>query len=211
MKTGLTFLLSLFLTALSGITSAQIKVAPEIGINLSSVIGNGDATDNTIRFTGKFGGIVQIPLDSSHFYLQPGLFYSMQGQSENYNVIASNYIQLPVNVIYKIGKKKDRFFIGAGLYGAYAVSDRVRSGTISGERLPIGNSKTDVLKPFDFGANVRVGHELSNGLFLAAQYSLGFINTYPGNESYTVKNWVISITAGYYIPVKKENKPIPIK
>jgi hypothetical protein len=199
----------LLLTAFASMASAQLKIAPEAGANLSSVNGNNDATDNTIRFTGKIGAQLQVPIDSFHFFLQPGLFYSMQGQSLNYNVIATNYIQLPVNFVYKIGKRSDRFFVGAGLYAAYAVVDRYRNGKLS-EKLPIGNTKNDVLKPFDFGGDVRIGHELYNGLFLAAQYSFGFINTYPGPDNTTVRNWVLSITAGYYIPLRKE-KRMPVR
>jgi hypothetical protein len=188
---------------------AQLKIAPEVGTNLSSVVSNGDATDNTIRFTAKAGAILQVPLDSNHFYFQPGLFYSMQGQSVTDNVIATNYIQIPANIIYKIGKGRDRFFVGLGLYAAYAVSDKMTSGA-EHTTLPIGNGKSDDVKPFDFGGNIRIGHELYNGLYLAGQYSRGFINTYPGTDNYTVHNWVISVTVGYFIPLKRPKKEIVV-
>jgi hypothetical protein len=184
--------------------SAQLRIAPEIGFNLTGLKENGNATDNDMRFTSKAGAILDVPLDSN-FYLQPGLFYSMEGQSITDYVVATNYLQVPVNVIYKIGRKSnDRFFVGLGLYAGYAISDKLKSGN-EHQNLPIGNNKQDDLKPFDFGANVRVGREMQNGLFLAAQYSLGFINTYPGSN-YNEKNWVISITIGYFFHLKHKKE-----
>jgi hypothetical protein len=203
MKYRFTYILPIIFILFALNAAAQLSIAPEAGFNLSGVKDNGNATDNNMRLTGKFGAILDLRLNNN-FYLQPGLFYSMEGESVSDYVSANNYLELPVNVLYKIGSRPDRFFVGLGLYAGYALVDKLKSGK-DHENMPIGTAKQDDLKPFDIGANIRIGHELSNGLFLAGQYSMGFADTYPG-DNYNEKNWVFSVTVGYLFHLKKKKE-----
>jgi opacity protein-like surface antigen len=175
------------------VASQDITVQAYQGVNtsLKNVIGIN---------IGVFG---QIKV-SEKFYLQPELFYSMQGQALEivYNgqkatqTLEVNYIVLPVMAKYYTGKK---FSIQAGpqLAMLVAATEKIDS-SISG--LP--SSSTEAKSNYnstDFGLNFGLGYEISKNVSLATRYNIGFSDVEktvsPGTSA--SKNRVFSIGVEY--------------
>lgn len=135
----------LLLTLASLTTSAQIKFAPELGINMAMMNRNtassiGSKSEVSKLSPGvKIGAIADIAV-SKYFFLQTGIFYtwnnvkfsevidfSMYGleNADRLSYYRTHNIQVPLFALYKSGfDGTGRFFIGAGPYLGYAFSGR---------------------------------------------------------------------------------------
>lgn len=212
------------LTLISFNSFAQFRIGVEAGANLFSAkyketapfgysyYATGPNTSFVVG--GKAGLIAEIGI-TNNIYLQPGAFYTMKGYTITFSdydginydgKLKANYIEIPINVLYKTGTPETgRFFAGIGPYMAYALSGDI-SLDASGfgfranysESLAIGTTGTDMVKPLDIGANLSLGYELPLGVFFRAQLSHGLYNTSP-QTGVVQKNWGTSITAGYLL------------
>lgn len=215
------------LCLMSGALYAQdskVKVGIEGGLNLAKMSSSGsDGSQSTSNLTGFHAGVV-LDYDFGTISLQPGLFYSVKGGkfdatqsmsvgSETYTSTAHaqvslNYLELPVNVVYKVPVGEGtHFFIGAGPYVGYGLSGKVKyngsssgggsSATESGEQNISFGSNTDQYKALDFGANFTGGFRFGNGLQLGVSYGLGLSNI--SNESgSSTKNNVFRASVGFF-------------
>jgi Outer membrane protein beta-barrel domain len=200
----------LSVAAITSAANAQIAFAPELGLNLANMAINDEGTkvSTSMKAGLTVGAIVDIGF-TDNLYLQPGLFYMMNGakfSGGSYNV---NTIQIPVNVEYKLGDPGDnRFFFGAGPYLGYNVSANTKVGSTN-TKIDIGTDKTkDGLKPLDIGLGVNLGYLLSNGFFARAHYQLGLTDLNPvGKSDHSIKTSGLGLTVGYYLGGKKAKKP----
>jgi len=215
----------LVLLALAGTltTYAQVSFGIKAGYNNSSV--SGDGSGFTKRLSGfHAGGVADISL-AENFSLQPQLLFIMKGgKAEGYseNVggveisypetkLTLNYLELPVNFLYKHEAGAGSIFVGAGPYLGFGLSGKVKAGDedmdvkfdgkkeseLEGEDATVGH-----LKRLDAGANFLAGYELKNGLLFGVNYSLGLTNLDPdGGKS---KNNYFGISVGYLFKTKKK-------
>src|ERR1035437_1451764 len=120
---------------ISTAANAQLAIAPELGLNLANMAFKyAGVTDNTTSMKAglAIGAVIDFGL-TDNIYLQPGLFYLMNGCNgtggTSYNL---NTIQIPVNFEYKTGKEGgNRFFFGVGPYLAYNISGTFKDATTS--------------------------------------------------------------------------------
>ena len=232
------FVLScMFAAALVNTAKAQITFGPIAGLNISnytitgSNISLGSPSLGTASFTlnttskvgGRFGGVVNIPLNKS-LYLQPGALYVMNGFKESFLGLVElkahiNTVEVPVNLFYKFGDGDNKpFFIGVGPYFAYNVVGGIKTTvnpvlgstatTIANTKLDIiGNDSTDFVKAFDCGFGVNAGYQLAMGLFVNAHYQFGITNLIPIDiNGYSIKNYNYGISIGYMIGSKATKK-----
>ncbi|SHM57772.1 Outer membrane protein beta-barrel domain-containing protein [Chitinophaga jiangningensis] len=162
---------------------------------------------------------------SKHLHLQPSLVFSSKGgkNSTHYNVtnngtfyvietkgsIRHNYIELPLNLLYKFHAGSGKLFAGIGGYAAEylggkmdgAVFPQAEDGGITItpiEVIPGGvPPPTDPadrklkVEQLDAGANITAGYEFRFGLQLGLNYSYGLTQTNYG------KNRVATISVAY--------------
>ena len=165
-------------------------------------------------FSWRLGGAIDFGLNK-HFYLQSGLYLSRKGQNREFSfyyndslnedvsqTLTINYIELPVNVVYKTGKQgKGRFFFGIGATPAYILGGRNKlkaSGksndtpftTNFDQKIVAGNP----VALFDIGLNLCAGYELPTGLFFRAYYTPGIRDIGLGGE--IDKNRIWGLAAG---------------
>lgn len=202
---------------IAGTAKAQISFGPELGVNLTNVKAKilGGSLNGTTKAGLKLGIIADVPL-GSNLYLQPGLLFANKGAKfEDDSKISINYLEVPVNLLYKFTLKSgDHIFFGAGPYFAYAAGGKATSYGYT-TKLAIGTSDIDNVKPFDFGVGLNAGYQFDMGLFFRAQYQLGLVNVDPTTNQYnsasSVKNNGFSITAGWLFssaPTAKKKKEI---
>ncbi len=189
------------------------------GINFQNFNGKnitGAKLKNDMLVGFNAGVNVEIPV-APDFVLQPGLLFSLKGSQANDESIIDgkvmvDYIELPVNFIFKPVLGNGRLLLGLGPYVAYGVTGKAK-GTIAGIDIEkdikfennLGSSPVlgeVYLKPFDAGANLLAGYEFGSGISFQLNAQLGLLKINPGyegdsNDETSVKNTGFGISVGY--------------
>ena len=203
-------LLSIFVAAGSA-TAANAQIAPEVGLNMANMtfktaggyIPPGTAISTSLK-TGFTVGIIRERSLTDNLFLQPGLFYLMNGCNftggGSYNI---NTVQIPINIAYKPGQAgSNRFFFGGGPYIGYNISGTLHTGG-SSKAINISLYQGYGLKPFDGGLGINAGVLLLSDFYFRLHYQRGLINLRPGGDANnSTKTSAISITLGYYFGSK---------
>jgi hypothetical protein len=166
--------------------------------NLNGKLSNGDKIKNDMLLGFHAGVNVQIPL-APEFYFQPGLMFAIKGAKDTYTFLGAtytdetriNYIEMPLNLVYKGALGNGFVMIGFGPYLAYG---------ISGKKVFQGNSITfesgTGYNAFDAGGNIFAGYEMASGIFLQLDTQFGMININPDGSTIT-KNTGFGLSLGY--------------
>jgi len=206
MKTRLfTIALILILSAPLAIAQTGEKGKMAFGIlggvnfqNLNGKLSTGDKLANDMLL-GFHGGVnVQIPL-APEFYFQPGLIFAIKGAKNTYTIFGTaftdetkiNYIEMPLNLVYKGALGNGFVMIGFGPYLAYGISGKQ---VFEGSSLTFERG-TDY-KAFDAGGNIFAGYETTSGIFLQLDTQFGMININP-DENTPTKNTGFGLSLGY--------------
>jgi len=207
---------------------AQIGFGLLGGVNFQNINGkdnNGDNLENGL-LTGFHAGVnINIPV-APDFYFQPGLLFSVKGAKNDFfspEVKASgdfvtttklSYIEMPLNLLYRPQLGKGYILLGFGPYIAYGIGGSENSdfgSSISYERgVKFKNSVTNFLellenayyRPFDAGANIFFGYELSMGVFCQLNAQLGLLKINPDygwvtDNKASYKNTGFGLSIGY--------------
>lgn len=221
-----------FITLIINNATAQVGYAPEVGVNFSNMryappFPFQHASTQTL-IGPRIGGIADLDL-GAHIYLQPGIFFSGMGAKRNisYNfhdtseaineTLRLNYIQVPINVLYKTGSQGDnRFFFGAGVYfaeligGKDQVNDLIDTGT--GHTFAINTTlspKNNAVASFDLGVNVTIGYEMRMGAYIRAFYSMGVRDlSLDSDYGETDKNYAGGVSVGYFFGKNRHQKRV---
>lgn len=201
---------------------SQIKFGIYGGANMQNINGTNDAgviLKNTLVPKFVFGMNLTYMI-APEFYLQPGLQYIGKGTKGTMPFIDNNgphtitrqlnlnYIEMPINFIYKPLLGSGHLLLGFGPYLGYCIGGKALfsgSPEVTEEKLVIGktvpNNQTNNLtyfKPLDVGANFLVGYEFQNGLQFILNSQLGLINVNSDNaSSLSNKNTGFGLLVGY--------------
>lgn len=166
--------------------------------NLNGKISSNDKLENDMLL-GFHGGVnVQVPI-APEFYFQPGLMFAVKGAKNTTTILGSeitdeiklNYIEVPLNLVYKGALGNGFVMLGFGPYVAYGISGKqvVQGNSFSYERGVDYNA-------LDAGANIFVGFEMASGIFLQLDTQFGMLDIDP-NENNTAKNTGFGLSLGY--------------
>ncbi|MDP9077878.1 MAG: PorT family protein [Bacteroidota bacterium] len=215
------FLLAGLLIAFSGAFAQTITYGIKGGLNLTQVpvqsttFGVSSSSD---KYLAGFhiGGLVDIGFES--FSIQPGIFYTTKGGNTDANIDIDfggqqftgtakvktklNYLEVPVNFIYKVPAGDGKVFFGAGPYIGYGLSGNASvTSNVNGQTatqnqdVKFGNGDGEIKNP-DFGFNILAGYELPMGVTLNAGYGQSFAGS--SNTSGKVKNQGFQFSVGYF-------------
>ena len=122
-----------------------------------------------------------------------------------------NYVQVPVNILYKVPSRLFDFYIGGGPYVSYGVSGKIKiTSTINYEN---GDKEIETeeqkaftkeggdeagLKRSDIGVGAIAGFKFTNGLFANVGYQLNLSNS-SGDSEGKYKNRGLQLTIGYFL------------
>lgn len=153
-----------------------------------------------------FGILTDIPIGQK-CSIQPALNFVQKGTEDEdpdfdeKMKLNINYLELPVNFIYRANSSGNHFFFGGGPAIAYAISGKLKyewSGNKEEYDVNFGNDESDDFKPFDFGINGLVGYQLKNGLMFTLNYTHGFGNLIIGDaDDGKLKNTSFGLKIGY--------------
>ncbi|HEU4553735.1 MAG TPA: porin family protein [Chitinophaga sp.] len=202
----------------AGFSAAGMSAKYKLADSLPSI------KENTKTIPAFHAGIVADITLAEGFYLQPGLFYSAKGAKITETVqgpadqpltatatVHLNYLELPINFLYKHPAGPGKIFAGFGPYLAYGIAGKIKTKVDGYDNTAETDvkfeNKQDVsgavayVKPFDAGANFIAGYEMNMGLLFSINYSLGLTNTSPYNGE-TEKNHYLGISIGYLLKRK---------
>jgi hypothetical protein len=165
------------------VNAQDIEFGAKLGINFATVSGDNSGELDSIISLINFGVFVEIPINEK-FSFQPEILYSIQGYSFDDDVVALNYLNIPL-----IGK----YYVTKGL--------SLEAGPQIGFLLSAKDDGKDVKNNFnniDFGVNLGLGYKLENGLNFGVRYNLGLsnINNIEGSSN-KLRNGVVQATVGY--------------
>ena len=212
--------------------NAQVGYAPEVGVNFSNMKFEpiyGFTSASTSGLVGpRFGGIVDLDM-GPHIYLQPGAFFSSKGATRNFSysykdtaqtvneTLRLNYIEVPINVLFKTGLQGDaRFFFGLGIDLEYVVggSDKLHDFGNNGVDSFNLNQTSKVagqglVANFDIGLNFTLGYELPSGFYVRGYYTLGVsdISLYS-DMGESDKNYAAGASIGYFFGKNRHHKRV---
>lgn len=230
-RLSLITLISIFCATVS---LAQLRIAIVGGPHQSKVLEENDMPgwddfkkNYTERKGGHFGFIADLPFsEKSNFSFQPGVIYYAKGRKflQNFDTTVSetlsirsseyiNYIDMPLNLVYKIRLGKTvKFIIGAGPYVSFFYNGKTKKETTSklleytveeNDDLGVGNGPGKYTT-LDYGVNGLAGFEFGR-VFITANYSRGLKDFYQAVD-YTgkFKHEVMGLTLGIFLgkPVK---------
>lgn len=166
--------------------------------NLNGELSTGDKLKNDMLLGFHAGVNLQIPL-APQFYFQPGLMFAVKGAKNTTSIFGAvftdetkiNYIEIPLNLVYKGAMGSGFVMVGFGPYVAYG---------ISGKQVIEGSSFTFErgvdYDAFDAGGNIFVGYEMASGIFLQLETQLGMLNINTEDKPIT-KNTGFGLSLGY--------------
>ena len=189
------FFIASLLMAISGTVLARVVVAPTIGGSSAGIkAGSRTPTPSASNVTAIKAGLNVQKRVTPHFYLNPGLFYSIYGYKAQVMRVDVQYryttAELPLYFLLKTGMPcKPRLVLGAGVLAAMMVNSvavsESGSSAISG-------------KGISAGLGLTAGIELPMGLFLSGSYQR-MKNDNDYGPAKAPKLYQYSLSVGYMI------------
>ncbi|MDR2809213.1 MAG: PorT family protein [Tannerellaceae bacterium] len=171
---------------------AQLHFGIKGGLNISSVKFSEDFL-NAENVTGfHIGPLVELMIPYTGIGFDAAILYSQKGLYTQRENISTDYIDIPVNLKWKIGIPLIKGYLSAGPYASFCVSGA------DVWKIP-GNLQMQVEnKTFAAGLNFGAGVEVFGSLQVGFTYGLGLTNDYSVNKVGDIANGksnLMSVTA----------------
>lgn len=201
------FLSVMTILSISLASQAQFRVGIKAGANdndqrINVSEGSIYGGDNT---KGYHAGLIGDLNLGRNFYLQPQLLFSRKGAMHLSSTGAAdtkvkmNYLELPVNLVYKLDLGFGKAFAGTGATFSYAIGGKKEQAGVTKRLFHDGPANW---KREDLSLNFTAGLEFNNGLFISANSQKGLLDVYKQHGA-SVKNKSMSISVGYLIDWNK--------
>ena len=160
----------------------------KIGQNVATIKSQSGESQDVI--TGMVGGAVLQVVWPKGFVLQPEVLYSRKGcifagSGIKYDI---DYVEVPVNFMYRLHMAEIKPFAFIAPYGAYAVNFSEEADVVSDD------TYSNQINEWDYGIGVGAGFDIWK-IQLSFKYSWGFAKVI--NETFTIRNNVFTISAGF--------------
>ncbi len=180
------------------------------GATLSKLIakfeGASISSQSKIGFTAGITGDIQM---GKNFSFMPALNFVQKGAKSKQDSYESttnlNYIEIPLNFVYRTPGQSGHLFIGAGPSFAYGISGKMKDNDPTepmDAKVKFGTTIEDDFKPLEIGANILLGYLFKNGFNIAANYNMGLNNISP-QEGVKVHNNYFGLRLGIILAGKK--------
>ena len=169
------FLVLMAVIISAGVSAQELRLGATAGLNFASAhVDNGSSSGGYIGF--QLGAKAELDFSSyliDGFYLEGSLLYNLKGGSYSGSHSNLGYLQLPVNLGYRLTFSGDVSLLGSlGPYFGLGVLGK------DVEKVSGAKVKTDVfgtrLQRFDFGLNYKLGVEVWDQwqFYLGLEHSL---------------------------------------
>ena len=199
-------LLTLTLATASLFTFAQsASFGVKGGVSFAKINASSSSANISVN-TGSvttFSAGLFADLKFGNLSLQPAAIYAGKGGNIDAGggdevTVNLYYLQVPVNLVYRVPAVIGSVYFGAGPYAAFGLSGKEKGtsgGTSVSQDVTFGDGADDY-KSTEFGVNGIAGVEFKNGFLLGLNYDLGLSNISNSSDA-SVKNRVFGISAGF--------------
>jgi hypothetical protein len=202
------FLIGVFLYLSGATVNAQVSIAPKIGLSYTKL--SGDLNNTRYIPSALVGGMLNVDFKGI-LSMQSGLLVSGKGTTLYYDeadqdAMVISYLEVPLNFILAAGSGPGRVQFFAGPYVAYAANATYKYLADEDnlkEKIMIGTSPQDEIKPFDIGVNAGIGFWFE-GLEVQAGYGSSVTNI-SNLKNEKLANNIIFLSLAYYI--RLDSKP----
>lgn len=166
--------LIVMLFAVFRLSAQEFHFIPKIGLNFANMTNMEGSMKPGLNI-----GVAGEMMLTSHFAIEPGVYYSMQGTKvdEVSLKIKNDYLNIPV--LFK-GYVYEGFNLFAGPQLGFKVSSKAK---LSGSGASITtDAMSDAFKSVDFGIVVGAGYQSSMGLLFSLSYNIGLANVLDGDK-----------------------------
>lgn len=191
--------------------SQKISYGISAGVNYTNLAGTQtlNYSPSGDYLTGfRIGGLMDIGFKA--FSIQPGILYNttggqgrlnftdMAGKVTDYvnNRIVLDYINIPVNLLYKIKAGSGSLFIGGGPYAGIWIAGKIHYATNKSygttQDLTYGDNSKEIKNP-EFGLNILEGYRLNSGLAISVGYSFALTKVYTTGATNKDKGFNLSV------------------
>jgi hypothetical protein len=214
MNAKLVTVIMLLMLSVSTAKSQELRFGALAGINFQNLNGkyvSGDRLESSL-ILGYHAGVNALIGIAPEIYFQPGLLFSTKGGTIKQTAadvkFRLNYIELPLNVLYRGQIGEGFVLLGFGPYLGYAINGKAITGDIKRNiqfQSSIGSgdsNQSSYFRAFDAGANIFAGYEMASGIFLQLNTQLGLLKINPDNNTVSndksvVKNTGYGLSVGY--------------
>lgn|SRR5690554_399698 len=205
-------IVALFSICLGTYSYGQIRLAPEVGANLSNYtskyeIGNSTYSNSSQYLLGARAGLALDLGITDHIAIQPGFYYNLARTKNEVTFLGSTFtettdihgFQLPVYAMLRTGgSDSGHLFVGVGPVFNWNLSGTTKGNNIERE-MDFGNDSSDDLRSFELGASATVGFKLQMGAFVRAYYHLGLSNLSPiDDNNSSIRSNSFGLSLGFY-------------
>jgi len=184
--------------------NAQFKFGARAGVNFTTIYGS-DADESKFKPGLQIGAVGDYALNDA-LSIQPGILLAQQGwqykEGKAKMRINLNYIQVPINVQYKMDLGGPNLLLNAGPYLGFGVNGKTKMWDDDGKKVDLDKDQSKI----EFGSGAGKLNALDLGLGLGA--GLQFDNIQVGlgvnfglaklNENSKMMNTGIALTATYF-------------
>src|SRR4030095_196426 len=210
--------------AIGAAAMSQVSIGIHATGNLSSAKTNMENLPGEVKKTARLLPGAGVLVDYSvgdNFSIQSGANYRKNGVTLKFDLPVEgtvlnvkmtsdlNYIQVPLNFVYKTNSETVQFFAGAGPYIGFGISGKNKiQGTVDGGQIVL-DEEVDAFKKeedggagmqkIDFGAQALAGIKFGK-YYAVISYQAGFTNltkAEDSNEKYNTRG--AQLTLGYII------------
>jgi hypothetical protein len=165
----------------------------------------------SVSAENKLGATAGVFLDmpfSKQASFRPGLNFVQKGSRTSEpgykDKLTLNYIEIPLDLVFKPTMQNVQLFIGVGPSIAFAVSGKEKetdNGNVYTYKYKFGNNPDEHdMKRMDIGYNMLIGVQLKKGFIACINYNLGLSDVSPGSSSEgSVKNRYFGFKVGYVL------------
>ena len=196
-KTMMVLLLSLLV---GGSTLFAQGLGLRAGVNFQNLTGDGALDEAKMAPRFNIGLDYEIAV-APDFYFAPGLLFATKGSK--YEILGEdiqiglNYLEVPLNLVYKPVLGDGNLIVAFGPYVGYGLGGKAKldGGDVDIEMGSEEDGSRYNYKAFDMGANLSFGYMFGAGLSLQFNTQLGLVNISHGDDA--VKNTGFGLSLGY--------------
>jgi len=203
-----TFLIVVLLYLSVVTINAQVSIAPKIGLSYTKL--SGDLNNTRYMPSAFVGGMLNYDFKRI-LSIQSGFLVSGKGSTLYYDEadkdeMVISYFEVPLNFIMAVETGTSRIQFFAGPYVAFAANATYKYLADEDdlkEKISIGTSPQDEIKPMDLGVNAGIGF-LFEGLEVQAGYGTS-VTSISNQKAEKLANNIIFFSLAYFI--RLDSKP----
>ena len=212
------FVTTIFILLISFVSAQTSRFGFSVGLTMANMQDKNvdEKVHGDFKFGPTFGILLDVPMERNGSF-QVGLNFVQKGTKDLittgiFTTTTTNslsYLEMPLNVLFKIRSGNGNFRIGGGPAAGLSLSGKstsVTNNVTTEKTLKFGTNTTDDLKGVDIGLNAIGGYEFDSGFFITLNYTHGISTLLNNAGEHALFNRYFGLRAGWLLKGKMKAK-----